>query len=231
MPGTADFFPEMNPVKLDAAFKSLAEFHTAVADFFPNTQHAVSPTAEQRLELLDQGVHDLPKLDDALNRGGKPQEFVDAATQILAGFRRFHREIRSEIAQVATINSPLQPVIRDIHAEHVLFEGERVSGIVDFGAMNIDSIAVDISRLLGSLAIDDANARRNAICAYESVRPLEAGQIHLVGAFDRASVILSGMNWLRWILLQGRTFDYLSRVLARLRVTCGRLRHLTRTGG
>ena len=33
----------------------------------------------------------------------------------------------------------LQPCLRDARPEHFLFEGDRLTGLVDFGAMGVDS--------------------------------------------------------------------------------------------
>ena len=41
----------------------------------------------------------------------------------------------------------LQPCLRDARPDHFLFEGGRLSGIVDFGAMGVDCVAGDLSRL------------------------------------------------------------------------------------
>ena len=52
---------------------------------------------------------------------------------------------------------PVQPCICDVHAEHVLFTGDRVTGVIDFAAMKTDHVAVDLARLLGSADIDESN--------------------------------------------------------------------------
>ena len=43
----------------------------------------------------------------------------------------------------------LQPCLRDARPEHFLFEENRLSGIVDFGAMGVDCVSGDLARLLG----------------------------------------------------------------------------------
>src|SRR5205085_7730253 len=60
----------------------------------------------------------------------------------------------------------LQPAIRDVHHEHVLFTGDQVTGLIDFGALRIDTPLTDVARLVGSLVGDDAEARRIALDAY-----------------------------------------------------------------
>ena len=231
MPGRADFFPQQQAEKLTAAMTALAEFHRAVADFSPTSLPMASPAATQRIAMIDQAAENLPALEIALKRNGHSDEFRQVSQQILTGFRTIHSKIRSDLAQAANIETPLQPVIRDVHSEHILFDGLNVTGIIDFGAMNTDTITVDIARLMGSMAQDDAQAQQIALDAYQCVLSLDPWQIKLVHTLDRATVVLSGVNWLRWIILEGRKFEDFSRVLARLSVTRERLRHLIQTGG
>jgi len=110
----------------------------------------------------------------------------------------------------------LQPCIRDIHSQHVLFHQSRVSGIIDFGAMNNDTVATDVARLLGSLAGDDQQSWQVGMAAYQDTRPLTEIEQRFVHCFDGANVLLSPLNWLRWLIVEGRHFDDESLVLSRL---------------
>ena len=65
-----------------------------------------------------------------------------------------------------------QPCIRDIWHDHVLYVGAEVSGFVDFGALRMDHVAADISRLVGSLVGDDPHRRAAALAAYAATSPL-----------------------------------------------------------
>jgi homoserine kinase type II len=118
--------------------------------------------------------------------------------------------------EASTINVPLFPVIRDLWHDHVLFTGDDVTGIVDFGALRVDSAACDLSRLLGSLVGNDREAWEFARQQYNSIRPLSADEWKLAQALDEANVILAGLNWLDWICVQGRTFESYDAVYARL---------------
>ena len=44
---------------------------------------------------------------------------------------------------------PVQLCFTDVHREHVLFSGDEVTGLIDFGAVKLDSPAVDLARLFG----------------------------------------------------------------------------------
>src|SRR5205807_3808434 len=53
------------------------------------------------------------------------------------------------LESLADISLPLQPCIRDIWHDHVLFTANDVTGVIDFGAVDMDTPATDIARLLG----------------------------------------------------------------------------------
>jgi homoserine kinase type II len=105
----------------------------------------------------------------------------------------------------------------------VLFEGDRVTGIVDFGATRIESVAGDVARLLNSLVEDDLAAWQAGLAEYSHVRPLSAAELRLVDAFDETLTLLSGVNWLEWVYIAGRRFDDLTPVASRVRTVVDRL--------
>lgn len=126
----------------------------------------------------------------------------------------------------------LQPVLRDVWCDHVLFAGVAdgasppppvVSGLIDLHAAGIDTPATDLARLFGSW--DPGPARRGgrltdrwpeAFAAYERVRPLAAEERRLVGLLHAAGVIAGLDRWFRWTLDEGRTFPDDSRAVARI---------------
>ena len=71
----------------------------------------------------------------------------------------------------------LQPCLRDARPEHFLFERDRLSGIVDFGAMGVDCVAGDLARLIGDWLDGDPALRAPGLAAYERIRPLEPAEI------------------------------------------------------
>ena len=102
---------------------------------------------------------------------------------------------------------PLQPCLRDARPEHFLFEDDRVSGLVNFGAMGVDCVAGDLARLMGEWLNGDSAARALALAAYERIRPLDAAEAALIDAFASSSALLIGEHWIRWHYLEGRRFD------------------------
>jgi Ser/Thr protein kinase RdoA (MazF antagonist) len=120
---------------------------------------------------------------------------------------------------------PLQPVLRDVWSDHVLFavDGERVSGIVDYHAAGIDTPATDLARLLGSWSLAGErcelpllDAWRDAIDAYDQVRPLAPAERRLIPWLHVSGVILGLDNWFRWTLEEGRSFPDAARMHERI---------------
>ena len=110
----------------------------------------------------------------------------------------------------------VQPCLCDIWHDHALFDGESVGGMIDYGAMKIDSVAVDLARLLGSLVEDNAELRNVGLAAYGRIRPLSLDEEALVGPLDEATVVLGAANWLKWLYLDKKQFENLDAVAQRL---------------
>ena len=121
-----------------------------------------------------------------------------------------------------TVRVSLHPCLGDVWAEHVLFEGNQITGLIDFGGMRYDHPAQDLARLLGSYTQGDVLRRQLAVTQYApTTQELESLTILL----DDCGTIVGLGNWLRWLLLEKRTFDNQARALARLQ---GLLNRLTR---
>ena len=63
---------------------------------------------------------------------------------------------------------PLQLCLRDVWHDHVLFTGNRVTGIIDYGAVGIDHPAVDLARLLGDLVGTEPERVRRGVGLYHA---------------------------------------------------------------
>ncbi len=102
----------------------------------------------------------------------EPGDWPELRTVVGSGWRWRYGAgtLASRAGAAELLAAPLQPCIRDVWHDHVLFVGDDVSGLVDFGAMQPDSVAADIARLLGSLAGDDRQAWTIGLAAYESVQ-------------------------------------------------------------
>ena len=81
-------------------------------------------------------------------------ELACIAERLFAVFFLVEPVIRPQLNAAMLIRVPLQPckITRHSGCGAMLFAGDRVSGIVDFGAMRFETVAGDVARLLDSLA-------------------------------------------------------------------------------
>ena len=245
MPGAADYRHNPSRPKLQSALQAIGRFHRAAASLPGQVSlpgHATlpghlgeapttSPGLQNRLRMLRQwtagGGRQLAAAvagGDSVAGGDWP-ELADRAQALIDIADRRAPRLADQIEQVAQLPVILQPCIRDVWHAHILFQGEEVSGIVDFGAMRRETVCGDVARLLGSLAENDQVAWRDGLDAYEQCRPLTETERRLVPLFDHTGVLLGGLNWLRWVYQEGRVFER-QRVLTRVDETLARLRHL-----
>jgi Ser/Thr protein kinase RdoA (MazF antagonist) len=212
--GTADYWSDPRPKKLAAAMTALAEFHRSAKTFAverPSSGQAslaVSRGLGERLELVHRLMAGgLVEMQSAVERNREVMPRVAALSQML--FPRIAPELpglERQLRNAAQINVPLQPCLRDIWHDHVLFDADRVSGIVDTGSLRMETVACDISRLLGSLCSNDREGWSLGLSAYQQVSPLPTATRTLVAAFDRSQVLLAGVKWIEWVFMEKRTF-------------------------
>lgn len=215
MPGTAALATNCSADRLAIAMLALAQFHVAVAELGPGS--GPSPGIRRRAETARQMVsHQLEQWQrDIGQHQGQP--FYVECTEILRLAAPLVRKLSATLAPIEPMEFVLQPCLRDIWYEHILFVDDRVTGIVDFGAMQDDTVACDLARLLGSL-VELARAEwPGALAAYESVRPLAETERVAINAFHRSGKALSGLNWVRWLMFDGKSFENEAGVRRRLR--------------
>lgn len=236
MPGTADFAEAPSDQKLSAALTALAHWHRAAARFVPTESErpwfashdlAASPGISERLERI--AVWNPGRLHNAEQKlAGLPwPEFRGVATEIVDCFRAKRRIIDNELRAASGIRFCLQPCLRDVWHDHVLYTGDEVTGLIDPAACRSETVAGDIARLVGSLIKDDRPRWDVALTAYQTVRPLSLTERGAVELFDRSGVLLSGMTWIDWVVFQGRPVTNPERVQKRLETILTRLQKLT----
>jgi len=222
--GKADFNAHPTPARLTAAMRTLAAFHQATIGFpLPVAERDPSPGIKQRAAQL-QGylAGGLSKLQESLT----PHVWPDLArlgNEIVKLFPKAAPPVAALLDKASHELVPLSPCIRDIWHDHVLFLGDEVSGLVDFGALNVECVSADIARLLGSLIGDDRTGWEEGLAAYQSIRPLSPAEFQLVRAFDESSVLMSGLMWLEWVFQARREFEDRPQVIARVQAILTRL--------
>jgi homoserine kinase type II len=211
-PGTADFHANPSPAQLRAACVALGRLHVSWADFAeaPRPCPAVIRRLTAAREWLDATV------------GGWRREFMppDPVSRFVQRAWQAVMDRTPAIARLLepwrSVTVPVQPCVCDIWHDHVLFTGDDVSGLIDFGALKLDNVSVDLARLLGSMIGDDAALFETGLNAYAEIRPLSDSEQSLVGVLDRTGVVLGLANWLRRLSHRGSVYEDRTAVARRI---------------
>jgi homoserine kinase type II len=203
-PGAPDLGSPPSRDHVLLALEALAALHVRLS---ARCDPAVSPGLRLRareLQSLEGGGLDV--LENALARSteGKEREMGD---RWLALARTAIPQILPDLHDRKLLRIPLQPCLRDARPEHLLFEGNALTGLVDFGAMGIETVAADLARLIGEWFPGDPQLRDEAMEAYGRIRPLGESEAALLTAFETAADVLVASHWLRWRFLEHRTFE------------------------
>lgn len=196
MPGRADFHAEPTDAKLLAAVEAVARIHAAWAD--PRAtgvppREGPCPAVERRWRVLN-------TWQELVRSGWRPRfEPGDPVRpHAEAAWDRLPRVLPDLLPRLAAWlgrRVPLQPCLGDLWHDHILFAGDRVAAVIDYGAAKLDHPAADLARLLGSLIPDDARRTAVALGAYSALRPLPHPE--LVDVLDRTGTAAAAANWLR----------------------------------
>ena len=220
MPGSADPGRPPSPAHLRAAFGGLAAFLARLA---AGPTIGPSPGLARRVREIEGLIlGEFTAIRDRVDRS--PGDPASPLTRAWLGRAvALAPSLAGTTRKLAGAPLPLQPCLRDARPDHFLFEGGRLTGLVDFGAMGVDSVAGDLARLLGEGVGRDRIARAGAFEAFESIRPLSAEERRAIGAFEAANALLGPARWARWHFLESRTFDDSTAAVRGLERCLGRL--------
>jgi len=209
MPGRADFRDDATDARLFAAVAAVARLHEAWAI---DRGNAPCPAVERRWqalvdweELLSSGWRPRFDADDSI------RPHAEAAWNLLPSvlpgvWPPLMRWLRQPV--------PTQPCLCDVWHDHILYDGDRVTGVIDYAAAKVDHVAVDLARLLGSLVPGDSERIEAGMRAYTAVRPLSHPE--LVPLLDWTGTIVAVVSWLRWLYREGRSFPNRTSIAERL---------------
>ncbi len=208
MPGEPAQGPP-TPGQIKSTLEALLLFHTmaaectqarsdarSVAPWF-HISEGCAPGISRRLSIVSE-------LSDGLltsfikSVAAEPDpEFRCCAKRVCAALEFWLPWLRKKLTEVARSSYRLQPVVRDLWRPHVLFTGERVTGIIDLNAMATDHVGLDVTRLFRSWFGADIDRIREALTSFRSQRLLDASEWRLLQAYDAATALLSPVTWLR----------------------------------
>ena len=214
MEGRADFAEHPSPARLEAACEALARLHRAWEAFAAPA--GPCPAVHFRRKAL-------ADWQALVATGWRPQASSTPFDILWPVAERAWRRLPRWLPEVSRclnpwidFRSPVQPCLRDVWHDHLLFEGDRLTGLVDYGAVKADHVATDLARLLGSLVGDDPEGWERGLRAYRRVRGLTDNDERLARVLDRTSTILGVVNWLRWVYHEGRSYEDIEAVARRL---------------
>lgn len=221
---------------LTEAATGVAHFHRAVASL--GESHVPVPAVQtrlQRLAQLDATFRDtklrtaLPRSSASVAGQGDSLASLQLAVECLRENWASHRR-RAAMLLEPWATRPLrqQFVLRDIHLENALFVDGRMSGIVDFDAIRVDSPATDLARLVGSAALlpQPASEPRPAalpwlelwsaaLAAYRAVGAFSTEEEQLARVLAEVNPLVVVANWVVWVLYEGRVFPGPDAAIAR----------------
>jgi len=122
--------------RVSSAAAALAAVHAA----WRESASGPAPAVLRRLRVLADWDADQP---------APVGPFGDAVRRAIGVLPRHLAAARAALRPWATRAVPLQPCLVDVWPEHVCFAGEKVVGLIDFGAVQVDHVAADLARLFG----------------------------------------------------------------------------------
>jgi homoserine kinase type II len=215
VPGDATLGP--TPAQVVAAAESLARVHLAAASLSgaPPSVDQSPGIAHRRARARGLLVHSWSMRDESCS----PPDIRPRLACAVSAFAAADGAVA--LARLASLPSRplrLQPVLRDVWSDHVLFVGRDVSGIIDWHAAGVDTPALDVARLLGSWP-DESRNGRSFLDAYASINDLGDEESALVPVLRDAGIVFGLDNWFRWTIDEHRTFrdrDYVLKRIDRL---------------
>jgi homoserine kinase type II len=234
MPGTADFWEYPTKERLIRTFATLARWHQFAATFVPDSKAAKwfycasnvrSPAVGERIKRIeDYRTKRVSRILTAMDVGDD-DGFRALGRRIIELFEWGATRVLAELRKMDELRFRIQPCLRDVWHDHVLYTQSDVSGLIDFGACRAENVVTDLARLLGSLVEDDRRQWQTAISAYHVQNPLTTNEQQLMHVLDRSAVLLSGPVWLyRYYVLDElladpeRVLERMKRILLRLEV-------------
>jgi len=191
---------------VEAGGEAIARFHDSVRRISgPMTP---APSVLRRLGRIEQLRVELPQ---AIKRAEALSPVLRGAAKWLAResasrFDAAHRVLGQWVGRMV----PTQMVLRDVHRQHILFRDGAVTGLVDFDALGVDSVATDLARWVSDFAEQPADLAvliDSAVAGYRRFAPISACESELASAISEASAIILLANWVVWTALDQQNFS------------------------
>lgn len=185
LPGVPRILPNKREVGI--ACQAVAELHIAWSHV---SQHSSCPGVARRIDVLKQWLSNPHSSAIQFQ-----PELAGLLTQARAILERTVSPALCALQPWSDVSMLLHPCARDLRGDHVLYVGEKITGIVDYGAMDIDAPAIDLARLLGDLVGENEELFAVGLGEYRRFRSnFDVGD-ELIRLLDRVGVICSIIGW------------------------------------
>ncbi|MBA2114025.1 phosphotransferase enzyme family protein [Bremerella alba] len=204
-----------------AMFHAIAEFHTYRET--PPRETAISPGITTRSQLCQKwSLRHTQNQFPSLRSFGHPH-WKPAIKQFLDSFVLYHTRLQTLLKSQKQERYELEDCIADPRPENFRFHEDQLTGLFDLGSMRWDNIALDVSRLASEVSSDGKVDWDFAFHAVSTLRPLTPSEERLAMIFDAANVLLTGLNWVQWLVIDERRFANCNHVSSRLSHLTARL--------
>jgi Ser/Thr protein kinase RdoA (MazF antagonist) len=190
MAGRASYHESPSRIKIQSACTALGRLHRSW-ERFTEAQPALIPAVWRRLREANFRMPEGASLE-AL---GSAADSLQWASRVLP--QRLQQLPGTLLPYWSRKYARLQPCLCDVWHDNLLFEGDRLIGLVDYAATRHDHVAVDLARMLGSLVEDDNDGWREGLVAYSRQRPLSEEDEVLARVLDRTGTVVGAANWVR----------------------------------
>ncbi len=187
-----------------AAVEALAAFHLSAAAFARTSNAPIckpAPGLIRRREILERLLknHHV-ELSQAVR--SEPHSAIKVIQlQLLAQMEHKLPSAFVTVEKCAKTPLPLQWCLRDVHPGNLLETNQQITGIVDFGAADFDSVAGDIARLLGGFEWDPTEFDQ-CLRVYTNLRAISSEEQRAIAAYHLGGLIAAAGNWMRWISVE-----------------------------
>ncbi len=206
MPGRASYHAAPSRQKLVSAVDAVGNWHTAAARYQPASadRHWFKTCPSAPIPAIRERLDRFAEIDpeSLTKRARTASASLPNATQrelilrLVEGIRRRWAQAHNELRSWSDYCGPLQPCLRDVWHDHVLFVGSQVTGLIDPAAARTDSVATDLARCLGSLVEDQPADWEFALDRYSKRFLLSPRDRELVFVLDRSAQVLMAAHWL-----------------------------------
>ncbi len=214
MPGAANFHTSPSSARLQNACAALAEVHRAWRSSARMSPEC--PALLRRLRVLDEWNSRSAQAARSTGDFLLADRANKSAVRLVAPAQR---ALRTQLSKPFAV----QPCLCDIWHDHVLFTDDRVTGIIDYGAMKEDHIAVDLARMLGDFCGEnDAMFETGLDCYRQAGGAIDVSQ-KFIRLLDRTGVLCGVLVWMMRFSDDSKAFSRSPEAIKRFEMLVARL--------